>query len=100
MRSPVSALGSGIGSRISDGCQSAQMDACQLNSVAVGNRTCASADYFHPTGYDTPGYARAVRRWWLLLYIRVSAQYGVQIDKAGKAFVLSESGQRRDAGTD
>jgi len=41
----MSALGSAIGSRISYGCQSAQMGTCQLESVAVWHRTCASATY-------------------------------------------------------
>jgi len=48
----MSALGSAIGSRISDGCQSAQMGTCQLESVAVGDRTCASAEYFDHTGKE------------------------------------------------
>jgi len=50
MRAPVSALGSEIGSRITDGCQSAQIGTCQPDSVAVGDRTCVSAEYFDHSG--------------------------------------------------
>jgi len=33
-----------------DACQPAQMDSCRLASVAVGDRTCASAGFFDHTG--------------------------------------------------
>ena len=52
---PMSALGNVIGSRISDGCQSAQMGTCQSNSVAVWHRTCDSAEYFDHTRLASTG---------------------------------------------